>query len=329
MLAGAIPVADWGRSPPEKSDIALAMGPLAVASLPLLVTDSLGLFRQQGLNVAVLPAPSGAAAVLRAVLTGAVDVGMGRYDHTIQTQAQGQALRGVVLLNTLPGLILGVRADLADRIKTIADFKGRRIGVALPGGAADVMIGTILQTAGLTVNDVAIVGLGSGDGVLAAVERKIVDLVVDTDPVMTLLERIGKIRVTIDTRTEAGCIAAYGGRYPMLCLYALQSFIDAHPAAIQRLANAGVAGLRYLHSHSSNDLLDAIAPKYRFGDRALAAAVVDKSRAMFSRDGRFDPKALETPLRVIAAFEPKIVPAQIDLARTYTNRFVDAVPPPP
>ena len=329
MLTAALPMPDWAQIPPEKADIALAMGMLSIRYMPLLLADTLGLFRKQGLNVSVLSAPSGADAVLRAVLGGAADVAMGSYDRTIRMQAQGRDLQAIVLTDTLPGLVLGVRSDLADRVKSVADFKGLRIGIAHLGGAGDVTIGTVLNKAGLGRGDVAIVAIGFGDSVLTAMERKSVDVLVADDPVITILERLGKIRILTDTRTEAGCIAAYGGRYPLLCLYALRDFIDRNPAAMQRLANALLGGLRYLHAHASAELLDAVAPKYRLGERSLAISILDKSRQMFSRTGRFDPAALETPLRVMSAFESKIAAAQVDLARTYTNAFVDAVPPPP
>ena len=290
----------------EKTDIALVMGVLGVGAMPLLLADTLGLFKQQGLNVAVLSAPTGTAAVLRAVLGGRADVGLGNYDDTIQTQVQGPELQAVVLTDTLPGIVLAVRSELADRVKSAADFKGLRVGVPLLGSAGEAMVRTMLQQAGVAGTDV----------------------VVNYDPAMTILERLGKIRVLTDTRTQSGCIAAYGGLYPSLCLYGQRAFIDRHPVATQRLTNALVGGLRYLHSRTGADALDAIAPKYRLGDRTLALAVLEKSRQRFSRNGRFDPAALQTPLRVMSVFDSKIAAAQIDLSRTFTNAFVAAVPPP-
>ena len=312
----------------EKTDIALVMGVLGVGAMPLLLADTLGLFKQQGLNVAVLSAPTGTAAVLRAVLGGRADVGLGNYDDTIQTQVQGPELQAVVLTDTLPGIVLAVRSELADRVKSAADFKGLRVGVPLLGSAGEAMVRTMLQQAGVAGTDVAIVAIGYGDSALLAVERKLVDVVVNYDPAMTILERLGKIRVLTDTRTQSGCIAAYGGLYPSLCLYGQRAFIDRHPVATQRLTNALVGGLRYLHSRTGADALDAIAPKYRLGDRTLALAVLENSRQRFSRNGRFDPAALQTPLRVMSVFDSKIAAAQIDLSRTFTNAFVAAVPPP-
>ena len=144
-----------------------------------------------------------------------------------------------------------------------------------------------------------------------------------------MLEQRGQIRILIDTRTNDGARSAFGGPYPSLCLYALRTFIDENPVAMQRMTNALVAALRYLHRQTSADLIDVIAPKYKLGERGFAIKMIDRSRQLFSRDGKFDPNALMTPLRIMSAFDDKIAAAGIDLSRTYTNRFVDAVPPSP
>ena len=45
--------------------------------------------------------------------------------------------------------------------KTIADLKGRKIGVTAPGSSTNVMVNFLLAKAGLTPADVSIVGVGA------------------------------------------------------------------------------------------------------------------------------------------------------------------------
>jgi NitT/TauT family transport system substrate-binding protein len=47
------------------------------------------------------------------------------------------------------------------------------------------------------------------------------------------------------------------------------------------------------------------------------------STGLFSRDGRFSPDTLKTPLAVLTAYDPAIAAAGIDHSRTYTNKFAD------
>jgi NitT/TauT family transport system substrate-binding protein len=47
---------------------------------------------------------------------------------------------------------------------------------------------------------------------------------------------------------------------------------------------------------------------------------------MYSPDGRFSRQAAETALKVLREFDPAVKNAKIDIAATYTERFLDRVP---
>jgi NitT/TauT family transport system substrate-binding protein len=309
---------------PERPKVSVAMGTFMIDFLPLVLADTLGLFRGQGLDVAVQNFSAGGAASLQALLGGSVDTVVASYDHTIQMQAQNKEIQAVALLNPVPGLVLGVRQDLADRVKGVKDFKGLRLGVTVPGAAGDFLMKYMLVNNGMQASDITFIGVGSGASCVAAVEKQQVDLILNYDPAITILEQRKLIVPLLDTRTEAGTHAAYGGDYPFLCLYSMRGFIDRNPATIQRMVTALVGSLAYITSHSSAEIADALPPAYLMGDKSLFVTILDRSRQSFSPDGRFDPQSLTTPLRVLSAFDPRIANAHIDLAKTYTNRFVDA-----
>ena len=309
---------------PERRDITLAMGVWMIDFLPLVLADTLGLFKQQGMNVTVQNFSQGGSASLQALLGGSANAAVASYDHTIQMQAQRRNIEAVTLLNPVPGLVLGVRSDLADRVKGPEDFRGLKLGVTVPGAAGDFLIKYMLKNKGLPLTDIAFVATGSGASCIAAVEQKQVDLVLNYDPAMTLLERRGSIKVLLDTRTDAGTKLAYGGDYPFLCLYLMRDFIDRNPVAVQRLTNALVEALRFIAAHTSDQIAAVLPTPYLLGDKSLFIAILDRSRGSFSPDGRFDPAALTTPLRVLSTFDDRVAAAKIDLDKTYTNRFADA-----
>ena len=313
----------WADAP-EREHTTVAMGTFMMGFLPLVLADTLGLFKQQGVNVAMQTFSTGGSASLQALLGGSVDTVVASYDHTIQMQAQHKEIQAVALLNPLPGMVLCVRKDLADKVKTVTDFKGLKLGVTVPGAAGDFLVKYMLKNHGMQPTDVSFIGTGSGASCIAAVEKKQVDLVLNYDPAITILLQRDLVVPMIDTRTEDGTRAAYGGDYPFLCLYSMRRFIDAYPVTIQRMVSALVQGLHYIGSHSSAQIADALPQTYLLGDKKLFIDIVDHSRQSFSADGRFDPKALETPLRVLSAFDERIASAKIDLSQTYTNRFVDS-----
>src|SRR5215813_5792734 len=93
---------------PELGKVRLAVGGKpALFYLPLTVTERLGLFREQGLELEISDFPGGARA-LQALMGGSADVVTGAFDHTIQMQAKKQNITAVVQLGRFPGFVLGL-----------------------------------------------------------------------------------------------------------------------------------------------------------------------------------------------------------------------------
>src|SRR5206468_6225214 len=98
---------------PELSRVRLAVGGKpALFYLPLTVTERLGYFREQGLELEISDFPGGARA-LQALIGGSAAVVAGAFDHTIQMQAKNQPIVAFVQLGQLPGYVLAVLAAKA------------------------------------------------------------------------------------------------------------------------------------------------------------------------------------------------------------------------
>lgn len=308
---------------PEKQRVILAVGgKAAVVYLPLTIVERLGLFEQEGLRVEIQDFAGGARA-LQALVGGSADVVMGFYDHTIQMQAQGRDITAVVEVGQYPGLVLAVRSDLADRVRSPADLKGLRVGVSAPGSSTHFFLNYLLAGAGLSPSDVSAIGIGTTATVVAAVERKQVDALVNVDPAITQLETRGLIRILADTRTPEGSRAAFGGEYPAAVLYTYRSFTEQNPETTQRLVNAIVKGLRWMQGKTPEQVAALLPEEYFLGDRQLYMNVLTRSLQMFSPTGRFSPGAPDRAYKVLSMFDEKVAQANIDLSRTFTNRFVD------
>src|SRR5437868_9052774 len=95
--------------------------------LPAKLAESLGYFKDEGLDVELLTEPSGVHAEDE-LLAGAVQGVVGFYDHTIDLQAKGKFVQSVVQFAQAPGEAELVATRLA-AITSPADFKGRALGV--------------------------------------------------------------------------------------------------------------------------------------------------------------------------------------------------------
>jgi NitT/TauT family transport system substrate-binding protein len=185
------------------------------------------------------------------------------------------------------------------------------------------MVEYLLTKEGLKSSDVSIIGIGVGKTAVAAIEQKQVDALVNMDPTITFLQDRGLIKILADTRTEADTIKIFGGEYPGAALYTTREFVDSYPDAAGGLARAIVKSLRWIHGKQPEEIAEALPDEYFAGDRQLYLKGLAASLAMFSPDGRFSEEVPPKVLRVLSLFDPQVAKANIDLSKTFTNRFVD------
>ena len=95
-------------APPERKDVHIAVGgKAALYYLPLTVAEQLGYFKEEGLEVKISDFAGGSQS-LRAVVGGSADVVAGAFEHTINMQAQKQALIAFVEMGRLPQISVGI-----------------------------------------------------------------------------------------------------------------------------------------------------------------------------------------------------------------------------
>jgi NitT/TauT family transport system substrate-binding protein len=163
--------------------------------------------------------------------------------------------------------------------------------------------------------------VGTSAGALAALRSGQIDAISNTDPVMTMLEQKGEVRIISDTRTLKGTQEVFGGPMPAACIYAQAEFIRNHPNTCQALANAIVRGLKWLQTAGPSDIIKTVPESYLLGDRALYLASFNRVREAIAVDGLLPEEGARTALKALASFEPGVKPEKIDLAKTYTNDF--------
>jgi NitT/TauT family transport system substrate-binding protein len=308
----------------EKPQLTLAVGGKNLLYyLPLTIAEQLGYFKAEGLDVRTVDFAGGSQA-LRALVGGSADVVSGAFEHTVNMQPKGQKLRAIVLMGRAPQIVLGVNPRTMAGFKTMADLKGKKIGVTAPGSSTNVMVNFVLAKAGLKPSDVSIIGVGAGNGAVAAMRAGQVDALSNLDPVISLLARSNDIRIVSDTRIVAEADKVFGGPMPAACLYVAQSFIDKYPRTAQALATAIVRADQWIQTAGPGEIIKAVPEGYLLGDRAVYIDAFLAAKGALSPDGLFPDKGPETALRALASIDPEIGKATIDLKAVYTNDFVKA-----
>jgi NitT/TauT family transport system substrate-binding protein len=305
----------------EKTKVAISVGgKAAFYYLPLTISEQLGYFKAEGLDVEISDFAGGARA-LQALVGGSADVCSGAYEHTINLQAKNQYLQAIVLQGRAPQIALGVSTKNMPSYTSLADLKGKKIGVSAPGSSTNMVANLVLSRGGIKPAEVSYVGVGVAAGALTALRSGQIDAISNTDPVMTMLEQKGDVKIISDTRTLKGTQDVFGGPMPAACLYTSAEFVQKNPNTCQALANAIVHGLKWLQTAGPGDIIKTVPEAYLLGDRALYLASFDKVREAIATDGLIPSEGPKTALAALASFDTTIKADKIDLARTYTNDF--------
>jgi NitT/TauT family transport system substrate-binding protein len=324
-LVSSLAGAAHGQAPGqavEKKQLTLAVGgKTALYYLPLTICERLGYFKEQGLDVTINDFRGGAQS-LQALVGGSVDIVTGAYEHTIRMQAKGQAIKAVIELGRFPGIVVGLRKERAASYKSAADLKGTKIGVSAPGSSTNFFVMYLMSKAGLKPTDASYIGVGIGPSAVAAMKKGEIDAISNLDPMMTKLEQEGDIKVVADSRTEEGTRAIFGGSNPAAVLYARQDFIDKNPNTMQALVNAFHKTLQWLEKATPEQIAATVPEEYFLGDKALYVAAVKANKPVYSLTGVIPAAGMKSAADMLLAFDEELKGANIDLAKTFDDRFV-------
>jgi len=321
-LAAALASSFAFAQAPEKKDVHISVGGKpALYYLPLTIAEQLGYFKDEGLNVKISDFAGGSQS-LQAVVGGSADVVSGAFEHTINMQAKKISMIAFVQMGRAPQISIGISKAKAATYKGPADLKGLKFGVSAPGSSTNIILNAFIAKGGLKPNEVAIVGVGTGAGAIAAVKSGQIDGTSNTDPVMTKLELDGAVKIIADARTMKGTEAIFGGPLPAASLYAPAKWVKENPNTVQALTNAIVRADQWIAKASAPDVAKTVPPSYLLGDQALYLFAFDKVKDSISTDGMISEAAVKNMLKVLASYNPEIKPAEIKLSETFTNDFV-------
>lgn len=293
--------------------------------LPAALTQQLGYFKEQGLDVKLVDTPAGVTAETSLIANQAQGV-VGFYDHTIDMQAKGKCLESVVQFANVPGEAEVVGTGAESSISAPSDFAGKKLGVTSPGSSTDFLTQYLAGRAGVGTSQYTTVKAGADATFIAALKTGGIDAGMTTDPTIARIseEKLGK--VLIDMRTEEGTKKALGGLYPASSLYMSCDYVAKNKPTVQKLANAFVKTLKYIDSHPAAQIAEKMPTDYKGSDPSLYVKAMGDSIGMFNATGVMDADGAKNALTVLGSFSPSVKPKKdsIDITKTYTTEFATA-----
>jgi ABC-type nitrate/sulfonate/bicarbonate transport system substrate-binding protein len=154
--AASAPAAAPAPAPPaEPVALKYAYAATSLSYLPMKIAVEQGLYRQYGLEVE--PILVGAGVMAAAQISGEVEYSTS-YPATIRTAAQGAPLKIVSTSVTAPLFVMMSRPE----IQSVADLRGKQVGITTRGGAIDKVTRDILALSSLEPDqDVTILPAGA------------------------------------------------------------------------------------------------------------------------------------------------------------------------
>jgi putative hydroxymethylpyrimidine transport system substrate-binding protein len=277
--------------------------------LPFIVAKEQGFFREEGLDLSII-VPTVPEESLELVARGKADFGVGEQTNLIKARGQRWPLVsiGPLLTNTVVCLMYLKEGP----IKRVENLKHRRVG--WPGLDIDLpILGTMLEAAGLTFDDILPVDVGFAltDALLTGKADAVFGAFVNYEQVEA--ESRGA-SVEFVSPTKYGVPDLY-----QLVVMTSDRMATEHPHLVRGFTQALTRGLTFTHQHP-NEALGIYIKANAMADPALSAKTFDKTWPYFPETLTQDPKRWESARDWL--LKRGVIKKSVPLEKLFTNRFV-------
>jgi len=266
------------------------------------------IFEQEGLEIEVTSF-RGDAQLQQALAAGSLDVGLGS-GPALGFRAKGAPAIGVAAMYGPPAnLALVLPVDTP--VRTLADLKGKRIGVTTTGSLTDWLVRELAVQQGWGSNGIAILALGQMPARLAAIQRGELDGMVIEAASGYELEESGKAKnfllfgdIVKDFYTHV--------------IFATDEVIEKRPDLLRHFLRGWFKTVAF--ARANRDFVIASEARTIAVKPTIAGRIYDAQIGGFSRNGAFDPAAIDVIRRSLK--ELGILPTIPEAKTIYTNKFV-------
>lgn len=273
-IASILAVASLCGPAAARADEPVTIGVVgAVSDIVLYLAEKKGFFHEEGLKGDITVFDSGAK-MIAPLGAGQLDVGAGAYSAGL-FNAVGRGINIKIVADKATNKapydyrVVVVRTPLAGEIKTLADLKGRKIGITAQGASDNSVLAVGLKSAGLGLGDVERFYMGFA-AQFVALKNGGIDAALNSEPDATLLVREG----------IAVKFKPYSAFYPVyqsgVILFGT-SFLDKDRAKGEKFMHAYLRAVRFYDGALSNGHLAGANADYIYDAIAELTKQQDKS----------------------------------------------------
>jgi ABC-type nitrate/sulfonate/bicarbonate transport system substrate-binding protein len=266
------------------------------------------IFAQEGIEIEVT-AFRGDAQLQQGLTAGSLEVGLGS-GPGLGFRAKGALSVGVAAMYGPPAnLALALPFDTP--VKSVADLKGKRIGVTTAGSLTDWLMRELSRQQGWGSDGIKIMALGQMQARLAAIQRGELDGMVIEAATGYELEEAGKARNFM----LFGDIAK---DFYTHVIFSTDDVVNKRPDLLRRFLRGWFRTVAFMRANK--DFVVKVSSKVVDVKPTIAAKIYDAQIGGFSADGAWDPKAIDVIRHSLK--ELGILPTVPEAKTIYNDAFV-------
>ncbi len=319
ILVLAVALLAPGVASPAGEPVTFAYSQIGLlAHLPWSVALGQKYFEEQGLEPKGFNFDTGGKSIA-ALIGGSADFAANALEHAIKAKVQGKDLVYVFSSTRLPGFGLVVASSQKGEIKSVADLKGKPVGVSGIGVASHVLLDYMLKKNGVDPKDVKVIAVGLSTMPPALEGGKIVAGMAGEPFFGRLVAKgvgfsLGNMSTLKDTQ------AILGGEYAFSGAITRPDVIQKRPHVVQKVVTALVKASHFIQTRTPEEIAAAI-PQDLVGDRAQYVETLKSSREIFAPTGLVTQSGVDTVMKVLDSFEI-FKERKVDAASTYDMTYV-------
>ncbi len=298
--------------PPASAQTSLTVGKASNDSdsiIPVNVGDQLGFFKKRGLALTIVDFEGGGK-MIQAMAAHSIDIGIGA-GIQLAFIAKGVPMMAVCeSTTTLPYFSFGVPAD--SPIKSMADLKGKKIGVSTIGSLNDWLAQEFDRAQGWGPGGTIHVAIGSNfPAIVAAFRGHQIDTYVGGTTTFLGMEEKGVGRLLFP-------VSAYEGSVASGAIFASNALIATKPEAIRAFLGGWLETTAFIQTHKA-EAVKLMSGVTHFSEN-VTSRDYDIVKDMYSKDCRFDAQSLATLKRSFVALKTLDTPP--DMSKLYTEAYL-------
>jgi NitT/TauT family transport system substrate-binding protein len=309
--------------------------------ITIRLAASLGYLKQEGIEIVPVDLEKIAGEdylMQEPLMKGQIDASYHWFNHAIFGARHGFPIKAVMVFNDAPGMTVMVANRVKGEVRGVADFKGRRVAEGAGYGTKSVITRYLAAKAGLPPHSYTPVMLGKEgrqEAVIQGLKEGTVDVMTFQEPVTSALLATNMVTTLYDLNSRESTARVLGTAFPAQTLLMSPKYIHDHPRTVQHLVNAFVRTMRFINSHSAEEIAARLPPDYFAGkDRDAEVRLIRDTLPTFAKgDYSFSPDAVKlvADINVNSAFDPSVEgqwratgdKAKVRAAALFDNRFVD------